>query len=77
MIHIHKVFDKLRKEKLLINLNNYSFVKELVYLGFVFLAKGFKMDLEKVKAIVEWPTPRSVTELSSFHRVVSFYRKFI
>ena len=38
LIHIHKVFDKLREEKLLINLKKCSFVKELVYLGFVLLA---------------------------------------
>ena len=36
LIHIRKVFDKLREEKLLINLKKCSFVKkELVYLGFI------------------------------------------
>ena len=50
--HIYKVFDKLREENLLINLKKCNFVKELVYLGFVVLAKGLKMDPEKVKAIL-------------------------
>ena len=45
MMHIQKVFEKLREEKLLINLEKCSFVKkELVYLGFVVLAEGLKMD---------------------------------
>ena len=57
MMHIRKVFEKLREEKLLINLKKCIFVKkELVYLGFVVSAEGLKMDPEKVKAILEWPT---------------------
>ena len=48
-----------------------------MYLGFVILAKGLKMDPKKVKAILEWPTPRSMIEIICFHRLASFYRKFI
>ena len=78
MIHNCKVFDKLREEKLLINLKKYNFVKkELVYLGFVASVEDLKMDPEKVKAILEWPTPRSVTKVRYFHGLDSFYRKFI
>ena len=35
------------------------------------------MDPKKVKAIVEWPTPKSMTEVRYFHGLDSFYIKFI
>ena len=45
LIDIRKVFDKSREENLLINLKKCSFVKkELVYLGFVVLVEGLKMN---------------------------------
>ena len=47
-----------------------------MYLGFVVSTKGLKMDHEKVKAILEWPTLRSVIEVRSFHGLSSFYRFF-
>ena len=34
------------------------------------------MDLEKVKAMLEWPTLRSATNVRSFHRLDTVYRKF-
>ena len=74
MINIHKVFDNLREEFFLINLKKCNFVKEFVYLGFVVLEEGLKIDPEKVKTILEWPTPKSVTELRSFYGLASFYR---
>ena len=48
-----------------------------MYLRFAVSVEGLKIDLEKVKAILEWPTPRSVIDLIYFHGLASFYIKFI
>ena len=72
------MFDKLREEKLLINLKKCSFVKnELVYLGFLISIEGLKMDPEKVKVILEWPTPRSVIEVRYFHGLEIFIENLL
>lgn len=76
--HVRRVLEKLQQNKLLINLKECTFLqKELVYLGFVVAENELKMDPEKIAAIISWPSPKRLFEVRSFHRLASFYRKFI
>ncbi|XP_030963446.1 uncharacterized protein LOC115984553 [Quercus lobata] len=62
--HLHCVLAFLRKEKLYANLKKCSFcMDKVVFLSYVVSAKGIEVDVEKVKAIKEWPTPKSITEI--------------
>uniref|UniRef100_A0A2N9G7G1 CCHC-type domain-containing protein n=1 Tax=Fagus sylvatica TaxID=28930 RepID=A0A2N9G7G1_FAGSY len=61
--HLHCVLAVLRKEKLYANLKTcYFCLDKVVFLGYLVSGKGLAVDEEKVKAIKEWPTPKSITE---------------
>jgi hypothetical protein len=74
--HLAIVMQRLQQEKLLINMNKSSFMKvELIYLGFVISADKLRMDPYKVEVIKNWPSPKNIFEVLSFHGLASFYRK--
>ena len=72
--YIKKVFRKLEEYKLMLNLDKCEFHKDIVeYLGFIISRNSIVMDPIKVKAIQEWPTPKTVKEIQSFLGLVNFY----
>lgn len=53
------------------------FQQQVAFLGHVLTQKGLQPDQSKIKAIQNYPLPRTVKEIRSFLGLVSYYRKFI
>ena len=52
-------------------------VREVEFLGVVIGPEGIKMEKEKVKGVLEWPTPKCVKDVQKFLGLVNYYRRFI
>ena len=50
---------------------------EIEYLGHIISEEGISVDPERIEAIMNWPTPRNVTDVRSFLGLAGYYRRFI
>ncbi|XP_068638465.1 uncharacterized mitochondrial protein AtMg00860-like [Aristolochia californica] len=76
--HLCHVFTLLCSHNLFLKQSKCSLgTSELAYLGNVISALGVKANNSKIKAVVDWPSPHSVTVLRGFLGLIGYYRKFI
>ena len=52
-------------------------VREVEFLGVVIGPEGIKMEKEKVKGVLEWPTPKCVKDVQKFLGLANYYHQFI
>jgi len=52
-------------------------VREVEFLQVVIGPKGIKMEKEKVKGVLEWPTLKCVKDIQKFLGLVNYYHRFI
>ena len=76
--HLQLVFEKLRQNKLFVKREKCAFGQTTIkFLGHIVEEGRIRMDQDKVRAIQEWKTPTSLTELRSFLGLANYYRRFI
>jgi hypothetical protein len=76
--HVKQVLDNLKREKLYVKFSKCEFGKTaLVYLGHILGGEQLKIDPSKIDLIVNWPEPKSATEIQSFLGAVQYWRRFI
>ncbi|XP_019236740.1 PREDICTED: uncharacterized protein LOC109216976 [Nicotiana attenuata] len=77
-MHLEKVFETLQREKLYAQLKkNILYTNSVCFLGYIVTSAGIQANPSKIEAIISWPIPRSISNIRSFHGMVSFYRRFI
>ena len=52
-------------------------VREVEFLGVIIGLERIRMEKEKVKGVLEWPTPKSVKDVQKFLGLANYYRRFI
>ena len=52
-------------------------VREVEFLGVIIGLEGIRMEKEKIKGVLEWPTPKSVKDVQKFLGLANYYRWFI
>lgn len=78
IIKLRKVFDVLRKANLKIQLDKSEFLrKEVLYLGHTITNEGLKPNEDKIKAVLNYPIPKTPREIKGFLGLVGYYRRFI
>ena len=68
----------LKEHQLYANFSKCDFFqKKIHYLGHVLSEEGVAVDPDKIRSIMEWPTPKDISDIRSFMGLAGYYRRFI
>ena len=72
-----KVLATLQSQSLLVIKKKCEFgMTHVAYLWHIITGKGVAMDMDKVAAMLSWPTPQNIKELRGFLGLTGYCRKF-
>ncbi|XDV37360.1 hypothetical protein PO909_006967 [Leuciscus waleckii] len=76
--HVRRVLQRLLENWLFVKAEKCVFHAQSVpFLGHIVSSEGMRMDPDKVKAVIDWPSPDSRKALQRFLGFANFYRRFI
>nr|CAH8829254.1 unnamed protein product [Trichobilharzia regenti] len=76
--NLRAVFQRLRESNLKLQASKCKFLQKSVnFLGHEITPQGVHTDSSKTQAVLNWPTPKSTTDVRSFMGLASYYRRFV
>jgi hypothetical protein len=76
--HVDQILSIMEEQSLYAKESKCEFgMTKVLYLGHIIGAKGVQVHQEKIQSIMEWPTPKTLTELRGFMGMCMYYRKFV
>lgn len=76
--HLETVFHILEEKQCYAKMSKCEFgLTEMIYLGHIVGAYGFKVHEENIRSIQDWLEPQDVTTLRGFLGICTYYRKFV
>jgi transposase InsO family protein len=78
LVRLRQVFERLQAAGLKVKPSKCRILQRQVsFLGHVINSEGISTDPEKIRAVAEWPEPRSIKDVRAFVGLASYYRRFV
>ena len=78
LLRLEHVFQRLQSANLKLKPTKCIFFQKFVkFLGHEVSEQGIHTDKDKIKAVQDWPVPRTVKQVRSFVGLAAYYKRFI